>query len=254
MGIEQDQGSRARWRAWYSPIAAVVVAAIVIAAACFEEAMVGYQIWRYGAPGIAQNATEEAASNASLLWPYVRVICADPQTSAEDLGKHADLPQYDGWQGGQYLVLRGGTTEIRQIYLDGSKWDFGWHLQTITVNGELNSVEVNRSWPGPTDGVGQSVLAVYDKDCRLIGATFSESRDSPVHCFGPGWVNSDCEEMENGFEALVDVSGLSFGVTEIRCYYRRTRSEICSTVLETFIPSVWSMWRLNSDPRRAVGR
>jgi len=223
-GLQKDKRPLAGWRPRPSMIVAVVLGVIAMTV-FFDDAVVAYQTWRHGAPGIVQGATEDARSVASSFWPFARTVCADPAVSARELGEKNPVSEYRLWNGGYDLTRRIGLIELRQRRLYGHRWDQGWMLQSLTVGGTLEGVVVERRRLGPADGPAPSTLAVYDKDCGLIGASYSELDDVPAGswewrrmCFGPGWVETGCDALDSALGHIVDVANASFDEEEKHCF------------------------------------
>ena len=211
-----------RWRR--RRLAGVVIAcgAIALAAAFLDDVFVAYQTWRYGAPGIARDSSEPARSIASEFWPFAGAICADPGVSAAELNEQIPVSDYRLWNGGYDLVRRSGLIELRQRRLYGHRWDRGWRLLSITVDGNLDRVMVERPRLGPLDGPAPSTYVIYDGACRLIGASFSEvgtmSEGVWEVCLGPGWVEADCEAFQEELDRLFDVWRSPFDEEEKLCF------------------------------------
>lgn len=213
---------------------ALLGCAAIAAAAFHDEVRSAYETWRHGAPGIAHNATAEARSVALEFWPFARAICADPVVTAAELSAQNPVSDYRLWNGGYDLTLRSDLIEIRQRRLYGHRWDQGWMLQSITVGGNLERVEVERLRLGPADGPAPSTHAIYDRDCRLVSAslfeidTVSEGPwEWPRTCLGPGWVKSDCDAIQEGTGRFVDVSNLSFDEEEMQCFDSTWSHTVC---------------------------
>lgn len=205
-------------------IVAITGGAIALAA-FLDDVFVADQTWRYGAPGIARDANEPARSIASEFWPFARAICANPAVSAAEINEQNPVSDYLLWNGGYNLVRRSGLIELHQRRLYGHRWDRGWMLQSMSTEGDLDIVEVERPRLGPDDSPAPSTHAIYDGDCRLIGASYyalsSESErvwEWRRVCFGPGWVESDCEALQEQLDRFVVVWSLSFDAEEKHCF------------------------------------
>ena len=225
---------------------ALLGCAAIAAAAFRDEERLAYEIWRDGAPGIAQEATEEATSIATYFWPPASAVCRDPRVGAVELTAGSVTSPTDAWGGGAELVRQSGSFVLHQRQVFGDRWDPGWMVQSITVNGTLEGVEVRRLRLGPTDGPAPSTYAVYDGKCRLIGASHFRLVHPPENgrswrrlCFGPGWVLTDCATLEARFDALARVSARPLEVIEQRCYGAGlTEVDRCLSDIATYTPPI----------------
>lgn len=222
---QNDGGRESRRRPWILLIVAIACITAVLAVPFYQQAILLFEIAHHRFSDIADDTPDDPWRGFGGFPWLALAICWDPTASAAQLGKSRAASGPGIWDAGENLVLQSGTTIVHQRHLDRYRWDPGWFVRSVTVDGELDSIEVRRLRTGPDDGPAPSIIAVYGGDCRLIGIISAELVDPPE--IGWRWQRQcqdsyrrpvDCAVLDDGMEALVDLSAQSFEVVERQCY------------------------------------